>query len=103
MKEKLAKQSRRFHARLLQPAFPAPSLFWLMIFRMTRTALKLTAREEMRDYVYYRDNGLFGSDYYYAVRLGLFKKAAGAFFDWAGARMFRPPKAAVALSSGGAA
>jgi multimeric flavodoxin WrbA len=92
MDRTLAKQSGRFHARLLRPTLPAPSLFWLMIFRMTRTGLKLMAGEEMRDFVYYRDKGLFESDYYYPTHLGPFKRAAGAFFDWAAARMFRQPE-----------
>jgi hypothetical protein len=85
----LAKQSERFHARLLQPAHPAPSLFQLMIFRMSRTSMKLLRSEDTLDHRYYRDQGWFESDYYYPTHLGPFKKAAGAFFDWAAARMFR--------------
>ena len=93
MKRKLAKQSRRFHSQLLRPAYPVPSLLGLMMFRMTRTAYKLSLGEDMRDYVYFREQGLFESDYYYPTHLGPFKKAAGAFFDWAAARMSRPREA----------
>jgi multimeric flavodoxin WrbA len=90
MERKLAEQSRRFHAQLLRPAHPKPSLFGLMIFRMGRTGFKLSLGEDKRDYVYYRDQGWFESDYYYPTHLGPFKKAAGAVFDWAASRMYRP-------------
>jgi multimeric flavodoxin WrbA len=89
MRSNLAKQSRRFHARLLKPAFPVPSLLGLMMFRIARTGYKLALSENMRDYVYFRDQGWFESDYYYPAHLGPFKMAAGALFDWAAARMFR--------------
>ena len=55
--------------------------------------------EDKRDHVYYRDRGWFESDYYYPTHLGPFKKAAGAVFDWAGARM---PTFQVADEAGGA-
>jgi multimeric flavodoxin WrbA len=90
MERKLARQSRRFHARLLQPAHPAPSLFGLMIFRMGRTGFKLSLDEDKRDYVYYRDQGWFKSDYFYPTYLGPLKKAAGVVFDWVAARVYRP-------------
>jgi multimeric flavodoxin WrbA len=90
MERNLAKQSRLFHARLLRPAFPAPSLLGLMMFRMARTGYRLALGENMRDYVYFRDRGWFESAYYYPVHLDPFKKAAGALFDWAAARIFRP-------------
>ncbi len=91
MRGNLAKHARRFHARLLQPAFPVPSLLGLMMFRMARTGYQRSLGEDMRDHVYFRDRGWFEADYYYPTRLGLFKKAAGAFFDWIAARVFRPP------------
>jgi multimeric flavodoxin WrbA len=90
MERNLAKQSRRFHARLLRPAFPTPSFLGLMMFRMARTGYKLALGEDMRDHVHFRDRGWFESDYYYPVRLGPFRKAAGALFDLAAARFFRP-------------
>jgi multimeric flavodoxin WrbA len=90
MQSKLAEQSRRFHARLLRPAHPKPSLFGLMIFRMSRTGFKLNLGEDKRDHVYYREQGWFQSDYFYPTRLGPLKKAAGAFFDWVAARVYRP-------------
>ncbi len=91
MRGNLAKHARRFHARLLQPAFPVPSLLGLMMFRMARTGYRRSLGEDMRDYVYFRDRGWFEADFYYPTRLGPFKKAAGALFDWIAARVFRPP------------
>jgi multimeric flavodoxin WrbA len=90
MRSNLAKQGRRFHARLLKPAFPVPSLLGLMMFRIARTGYQRSLGEDMRDHVYFRDRGWFEADYYYPTRLGPFKKAAGALFDWIAARMFRP-------------
>jgi len=97
MERKLAEQTRRFHARLLRPAHPKPSLFGLMIFRMGRTGFKLSLGEDKRDHVYYRDRGWFESDYFYPTRLGPFKKAAGAVFDWVAARVYKPTEGSVAL------
>jgi multimeric flavodoxin WrbA len=85
MDEALAEQSRRFRAQLLRPAYPAPSLFRLAMFRMSRTGIKLNAPQDKRDWAYYRDQGWFESGYYYPAHLGPLKRAAGALFDWAGA------------------
>ena len=41
MDRALAKQSRRFHERLMKPAYPVPTLFMLMVFRMARTSMQL--------------------------------------------------------------
>jgi multimeric flavodoxin WrbA len=90
MERKLARQSRRFHARLFQPTHPQPSLFGLMIFRMARTGFKLSLGEDKRDFAYYREQGWFESDYFYPTRLGPFKKAAGAAFDWLASRVYAP-------------
>jgi multimeric flavodoxin WrbA len=88
MERKLAAQSRRFHARLLGPDRPVPSLKGLMMFRMARTGYRVGLSEDMRDYTWYRDRGWFESDFYYPIRLGPFKKAAGALFDGVAARIF---------------
>jgi multimeric flavodoxin WrbA len=85
MDEALVKQARRFHAQLLRPAYPAPSLFALMMFRMGRTGIHMYAAKDEADWTYYRDHGWFESDYYYPTRLGIIKKALGSVFDWAGA------------------
>jgi multimeric flavodoxin WrbA len=85
MDEALVDQARRFHAQLLRPAYPAPSLFALVMFRMGRTGIKLYAAKDERDWAYFRDNGWFESDFYYPTRLNPLKKAVGALADWAGA------------------
>jgi multimeric flavodoxin WrbA len=89
----LAKQSKRFHERLLRPAYPAPSIFQLMAFRMSRTSMKQTLGGDNRDYTYYREHGWFDSGYYYTTKLGPLKKAVGAAFDWIAARMFKQSEA----------
>jgi hypothetical protein len=51
---------------------------------MSRTSIKLML-EGNPDYTYYRDKGWFESEFYYPVRLGALKKAAGILFDSVGA------------------
>ena len=85
----LAKLSRRFHERLSKPAYPAPSLMQLMMFRSARTSAKLLAGDENRDHTHYRDQGWFDSDYFYPTKLGPLKKAVGAAFDRMAARKVR--------------
>jgi multimeric flavodoxin WrbA len=85
--QQLAELSKRFYKRLVQPAYPAPSLFALMVFRMGRTSRKLLLDDTSRDYTYMRDKGWFASDYYYPTHVGPLKAAAGKLFDWAGTRL----------------
>lgn len=87
MDQTLAKQAGRFHARLEQPAYPAPSLLKLMLFRLSRTKMRIELDDSFRDYTYYADKGWFESGYYYPVRLGLLKTGAGKLFDAVSARM----------------
>ncbi len=77
----LAEQSKRFYARLVNPAYPAPTLLKLWGFRKGRTSIRLMLNDSNRDYIYYRDKGWFESEYSYPTRLGPLKKAAGSFFD----------------------
>jgi multimeric flavodoxin WrbA len=88
----LAKQSTRFHERLLKPAYPVPMLIKLMAFRMGRTSMRLELDDTSRDYRYYKDKGWFESDYYYPTRLGPLKKVAGNLFDSIATRMTRNRK-----------
>jgi multimeric flavodoxin WrbA len=83
----LEQQSRRFYERLMQSAYPAPTLVKLMAFRMGRTSMKLMLDDSSRDYGYYGDKGWFESDYYYPTRLGALRKVAGNLFDSVGSRM----------------
>ena len=77
----LEAHSRRFHAVLMDVAFPEPSLFGLMMFRMGRTLIQQELDEGSLDFRYYRDKGWFETEYYYPTRLGLLKKTAGQIFD----------------------
>ena len=70
----------RFLRTLQRPAYPAPSLFRLMMFRISRARLQHFGAVYY-DYDYYQEKGWFSSDYYYETSMGLFKKAAGRLFD----------------------
>ena len=83
----LAAQARQYHARMERPSYPVPALFQLMLFRLSRTKMKLELDDTFRDFKYYAEKGWFDSDYYYPIRLGLFKAGAGKFFDWMSARL----------------
>ncbi len=76
----LANQSKRFYNRLMKPAFPVPSLMDLMMFRMSRTSIRLML-EGNPDHTYYKEKGWFESEFYYPVHLGVLKKTAGRVFD----------------------
>ncbi len=76
----LAAHGRRFHDGLSRPPFPTPTFLKLMVFNMARTSVR-RLDESYRDYAYYRDRGWFASDYFYPVRLGPFKRAAGRMFQ----------------------
>lgn len=90
MEDTIAKHSQKFHAQLLKPAYPTPSVFGLMIFRLGRTSMKKMLGEDSRDHTYYRDQGWFESDFYYPTNLGPMKKGVGAIFDWYATRAFKP-------------
>lgn len=76
-----AKQVRQFYAQLERPAYPAPTLIRLMVFRMFRSTIRQTADDGSRDYSYYAEKGWLESDYYYPTHLSLLKKTAGRIFD----------------------
>jgi len=59
---KLDRLARKFHSRLVRNACPAPSLLWLMIFRMSRTSIGRLLAENWRDFSYFREKGWFESD-----------------------------------------
>jgi multimeric flavodoxin WrbA len=77
----LARQSKKFYEQLVKNEYPSPSLWWLMVFRMGRTSMQKMLDENWRDYRYYRDKGWFESDYFYPVKLNMFKKLSGKLFD----------------------
>ena len=83
----LGQQSRQFYPQLTKPHYPVPSLFQLMIFRMSRTGIQCELDENNRDYSYFKEKDWFNSGYYYPVKLGLFQKWAGNVFDAMSASM----------------
>ena len=82
------KQSRKLYSTLIKKEYPIPTLFQLMIFRMSRTSIKLLLDESWRDYTYYKHNGWFGSNYYYPTQLNPIKKLIGNFFDFIFTRIY---------------
>jgi len=89
MDKAIADQSRRFYERMMKPTLDTPNWFWLMGFRGGRTNVRLECEESDRDFIYYTERGWLESDYFYPVRLGLFKKLGGRFFDSLTTRMSR--------------
>lgn len=87
--QQVKKAASRFYRELMRPIPPAPSLFKLMLFRMSRTSMRLMLDEKSRDYCYYREKGWFESDYYYAASIGIIKKSAGRFFDFLAKQMVK--------------
>lgn len=77
----LAEQGRRFHDSLNRPPHAVPSLIRLFLFRYARSSIRTELDERSLDFVYYRDNGWFESDYYYPVRLGAVKRTLGRWLD----------------------
>ena len=79
--------SVRFHRELSRPLPKPPSLFRLMMFRVSRTSIRLMLDEQYRDYRYYKERGWFESGYYYNVSLGPLKRLAGGLSDLLGRNM----------------
>jgi multimeric flavodoxin WrbA len=75
------RQAKQFYAGLAKPAYPAPSLLMLAVFRTFRSLIRQASDDSSRDYRYYAEKGWLESDYYYPTRLSPLKKVAGKFFD----------------------
>jgi hypothetical protein len=58
-----------------------------MLYRMSRTSMRLMLDNQFRDYSYFTEKEWFTSDYYYPVQLNPVKKALGKFFDFAARKM----------------
>ena len=61
--QKIKKASVRFYKKLMRPT-PPPTIFRLILFRMSRTNVQLLA-QKYYDYQYYKEKGWIESDYYY--------------------------------------
>lgn len=77
----LEKHSNRFYKQLIKKGLPTPSVFELMIFRMSRNGIRRELNEDFRDYTYYEEKGWFESDFYYPVKLNFLKRSLGRLFD----------------------
>lgn len=66
-----------------------PTLFKLMIFRMTRSSMKYFDEALEPDKKYFEAKGWLDSDYYYDVEINPIKKIIGNFFDIMVRRMAR--------------
>ncbi len=87
--QEIKKASSRFYKELMRPTPPAPSLFSLIIFHMSRTSIIDSLDEKYKDYLYYKEKGWFTSDYYYDTTLLPIKKIFGCFFDFLGHKMLK--------------
>ena len=59
-----------------------------MLFRLSRTSMRLELDERFRDYRYYTEQGWFESDYYYPASLGPAKKLVGGIADLIARRIY---------------
>lgn len=87
--QKIKKVSKNFYKELMNPSLKAPSIGRLMIFRITRTNIKLSLNDENYDYRYFKEKGWFESNYYYNTSLGPIKKIIGHLIDFLGRNMFK--------------
>lgn len=81
IEETIEKHSKKFYKQLIKKEFPTPSLFDLMIFRLSRSGIKNQLDENYKDYVYYKEKGWFNSDFFYPVKFNPVKKLSGKLFD----------------------
>jgi multimeric flavodoxin WrbA len=82
IKTELDKKSKLF-CKLLDIKNPVvPSTKQLCIFRLSRTFHDNNpSKEFVKDYIYYKENGWFSSQYYYNVRLNIFKRIIANIVD----------------------
>jgi multimeric flavodoxin WrbA len=81
IEKKIEKHSKRFYAKLIKKELPTPSLFDIIIFRLSRTSIKTKLNENYRDYNYYKEMGWFESDFFYSTKLNPLKKITGKLID----------------------
>ena len=85
----LEAHASRFHERLSADPYPSPSLFELIGFRMGRQTTAAEREGSPRDFAHYTERGWLESDFWYPVRLGVFKRAIGWLADAAFGRTAR--------------
>ncbi len=77
----IKKATARFLQALANDRPLSPSLFKLMIFRMTRSGMKYFPEALAPDKKYYEDQGWLAADYYYPVLINPLKRLAGNLAD----------------------
>lgn len=77
----MVKTIQQMEKKLLSNPYRIPTMFKLMIFRMTRSFMKFSEEATPVDRQYFQDQGWSDSEYFYPVRLSLFKKVLGKLFD----------------------
>jgi hypothetical protein len=77
----MLKTIQQMEKKLLSKPYPKPTIFKLMIFRMTRSFMKFSEEATPVDRKCFQDQGWSDSEYFYPVRLGLLKKVLGKLFD----------------------
>ena len=85
------RQSKKYYSKLIKKEYPVPSIFELMIFRLSRSSMRIMLDEKNRDYDYYHNKGWFQSDFYYPVKLNPVKKLAGKLFDLIAVKTAKKP------------
>lgn len=78
--EKIKEGAARFFSELKSKRNPSPSFKRMLLFRLTRSAHK-HSKDRKRDYEYFKENGWFESEYYYAARIGVHKRLFGGLID----------------------
>lgn len=85
----IEKNSKKFYDKLVKKEFPVPSLFKILIFRMSRSNMKMMLKDDFKDFRYFKEKGWFESDYYYPVQLNPIKKMVGKIFDMMASRLLQ--------------
>ena len=80
-KIKLNKALERFKKELFSNKVRKPSLFKMFIFSATRASMKYLEEALPADKQFFKDQGWLEAEYYYPVKINIFKKAVSAFMD----------------------
>ena len=79
--EKFNKAIEKIDSQYSTKRYPPPSMFKLIIYRMTRSSMKYFSEATDADKKYYEENGWNTADYYYKTKLNVFKKIVGKIMD----------------------
>lgn len=80
--------AKHFWRIMARQTLPKPTLFQLMMFRMTRSGIH-DSPVRLYDYAYFGELGWYDSEYYYKTKLGIIGKTMGKLFDFAGRQVVK--------------